>query len=584
MAAVSFHFHGYQPGDLVRWTEPDPLKPQRFEERRSPVSLRIGGEVIKGRNWTDAVLGAYGRMEATLEDAPGAASVDIEPQTLAWLLAKDPDAYVHVLAAWEKGAAGLAITPPFHPILPHLHGLEREALFEMMVDFYAPLLRRQHGRPIGLWLPECAYSAEAMRDYLAVARRAPGRHENLPDLLTHTHVLLDRRQLTGTPDPGAWHRIGVDRGVPAAARDPGLSGDFAFGTSGPEDFAIAAKARGVDSIVVASDLESLLANPAQAERFREIVGRLRREELAVSAPAPAAATRVVPVVDYSSWSDYEEHLHEGRTSDTRWTGLRRLDGQVVSREHRGQKVSQLWKHGFALAMEQVETAVRRAVRDAFPASDAEHGREVVRRLAVAYGRHLWRDHYLASGLSTGDVDFARAAERILGGEVDVEVAAYLARAYVTMLMGLRSDPQFWDAPDTRVTFQGVACLAQSLADAAEAWRRLGQPDRARQLMRVLQATLLEFPEAHGRAGLAALHGVDGWETTEEAWLRALQSEVPDRSGYDVFRRAALFAIADAAEAFGLRVRAEEVVADTGHIAGEAHGEWENVAWCEHRAD
>ena len=583
MPVASFHFHGYQPGDLVRWTEPDPLKPPRFEARRSPVSLRIGGESVRGANWTDAVLRAYGRVEAVLESVAGAASVDVEPQTLAWLLETDPDAYVHLLAAWEAGAAGLAITPPFHPILPHLHALEREALLEMMVDFFAPILRRQHGRAVGLWLPECAYSAEAMRDYVAVARRAPGRHQGLPDLLTHVHVLLDRRQLAGTPDPGAWHRVGVDRGIPAAARDPALSGDFAFGGSTAQDFATAAKARGVDSLLVASDLESLLANPAQAERFRAIVERLRSEGFAVSAPVPAAATRVAPVVDYSSWSDYDEHLHEGRTSDTRWTGLRRSDGRVVSRDHRGAKVSQLWKHGLALAMEQVETAVRRAVRDAFPAPDAERRREAMRRLAVAYGRHLWRDHYLANGFATGDVDFAKAAERIAGG-VDVEAAAYLARAYVTMLMGLRSDPQFWDAPDTRVTFQGVACLASSLADAAEAWRRLGQPDRARQLLRVLQAALLEFAEAHGRAGLAALHGVEGWETAEEAWLRALQSEVPDRSGYDVIRRAALFAAPDAVEGSGLRVHAEEVVADAGRIVGEAHGEWEQTGWCEHRAN
>jgi hypothetical protein len=98
---------------------------------------------------------------------------------------------------------------------------------------------------------------------------------------------------------------------------------------------------------------------------------------------------------------------------------------------------------------------------------------------------------------------------------------------------------------------------------------------------VLQAALLEFPEAHGRAGLVALHGVEGWETTEEAWLRTLQSEVPERSGYDVIRRATLFAIGDRVGELGVRVRAEEVVADTGHIAGEAHGDWGNPAWCEH---
>jgi len=188
LAVLSFHFHGYQPGDIVRWTEPDPLKPPRFEERHSPVALAIGGAKVRGGNWTDAVLHAYGRMESVLEDVAGAASVDVEPQTLAWLLDKDPEAYRRIVGAWERGLAGFAITPPFHPILPHHHRLERESLFAMMIDFYAPILRRIHDRPIGLWLPECAYSADAMGDYLAAARRAHEHHAGLPDLVTRTHL------------------------------------------------------------------------------------------------------------------------------------------------------------------------------------------------------------------------------------------------------------------------------------------------------------------------------------------------------------------------------------------------------------
>src|SRR6266511_4340085 len=109
LAALSFHFHGYQPGDIVRWLEPDPLKPQRFEERASPVALRIGGENLAGANWTDAVLRAYGRLESVLERVPRVASVDIEPQTLAWLLARDPSGYRRALAAWEKGTAGFVM-------------------------------------------------------------------------------------------------------------------------------------------------------------------------------------------------------------------------------------------------------------------------------------------------------------------------------------------------------------------------------------------------------------------------------------------------------------------------------------------
>src|SRR2546423_7870098 len=172
MSTLSFHFHGYQPGDIVRWREPDPLRPQTFEERRSPVGLRIGPERIEGRNWTDAVLRTYGRMGSVLQRSSGSASVDIEPQTLVWLLERDPSAYREIMSAYDQGIAGFVMTPPFHPILPHLHRQEREALFDMMIDFYSPLIQRVKGRPIGLWLPEAAYSHETMDSFRESAWRA----------------------------------------------------------------------------------------------------------------------------------------------------------------------------------------------------------------------------------------------------------------------------------------------------------------------------------------------------------------------------------------------------------------------------
>ena len=583
MAAVSFHFHGYQPGDVVRWLEPDPLKPPRFEERNSPVAHTIRDRTVKGRNWTDAVLHTYGHMEAVLEDVAGAASVDIEPQTLVWLLGKDPDAYRRVVAAWEKGVAGLVVTPPFHPILPHHHRLEREALFDMMIDFYAPLLRHAPARPVGLWLPEAAYTADVMRDYMAAARRAAGRYEGMPDLVNRVHLLVDERQVVHRDPKTAWYRAPVDGGVPVAARDHALSGDFAFGASTPVEFVAAAKLRRADSLLVASDLESLLANPAQAERFEAIVSGLRADGFTATAPNPWDVTRTAGLVEFSSWSDYDEHLREGHTSDTRWTGIRRSDGLVLSRMHRGEKVSQLWKHAFMLATEQVETIVRRTARDLLKDFDLDRRRAILRRLAVAYGRHVFRTHYRLNGLSDSDLDFARAAERLVAGKIDVAAAAYLARAYVTMLMGLRSDPRFWDNLDTRVTFQNVVCLAQALLDASEAWRLAGHPDGADRTLRHLVATLLEFSESYARTGLSSLHGIEGWATTEDAWLRGLQSEVPSRSGHDLVRRATLMAVGERLRAdVGVAYRLGDAVADTGHIVGEAHGLWDNPDWCEHR--
>ena len=149
-----------------------------------------------------------------------------------------------------------------------------------------------------------------------------------------------------------------------------------------------------------------------------------------------------------------------------------------------------------------------------------------------------------------------------------------------MLMGLRSDPRFWDNPDTRVTFQNVACLAQALVDMSAACTRSGEPDRGLRLLKLLRASLLEFQESYSRLSLSELRGGESWEATEDAWARSLASEVPARSEDDVVRRAALFAIPEGVSG-AARVRSE-AIADTGHIVGEGHGAWENAEWCEHR--
>jgi len=584
MRSLSFHFHGYQPGDIVRWRETDPLKPQAFEERHSPLVHRIGTERIEGRNWTDAVLRTYGQMESVLNRAAGAASVDIEPQTLAWLLDRDRSAYREIVSAYERGAAGFVMTPPFHPILPHLHRQEREALFDMMIDFYAPLIRGLGDRPIGVWLPETAYSRETMESFRESVRQSGLDHEDLADSLRGAYLVADVRQFASPPSAGqAWVHVESPESLLAIARDPSLSGEFAFGSTSGADFGASVESRGTGSVLVASDLESLLANPEQAERFEAIVYSLRERGLQVAVPVPPKDAPISELVDYSTWSDYDDVLSGGITSDTRWTGLRRSDGLVVSRWHREKQMSQLWKHAFTIATERVETAVRRRAMHLLRGAGVVRRTHALRRIAVAYGRHWFRAHYQDRGMAAKETDFATSVEEILGGKVDVEVAGFIARGYVLMLMGLRSDPRFWDNPDTRVTFQNVVLLTQALKDLAEASLRIGDPGHAAALRRLLQATFIEFSEWHARGAFAALQGAQGWETTEIAWYASLESEVPRQSPLDIMKRAAGFALSGGDWPGGQsEPSVEGIVADTGHVVGEAHGEWENPGWCEHR--
>src|SRR5947209_8192212 len=488
MSTLSFHFHGYQPGDIVRWREPDPLRPQTFEQRHSPVVLRIGPDRIEGRNWTDAVLRTYGRMGSVLHRASGSASVDIEPQTLVWLLERDPSAYRALIAAYDSGTAGFVMTPPFHPILPHLHRQEREALFDLMFDFYSPLIQRAEGRPIGLWLPEAAYSHETMDSFRESARQASVELDAIGDSIQSAYLVADARQFAHRPKSGeAWARVNSTERLLAIARDHPLSGDFAFGATTGSEFVASVRSRGNGSLFVANDLESLLANPMQAGRFESIVHSLRGGGVQVVPPVPPRDAPTLTVVDHSSWSDP------------------------------------------------------------------------------------------VAGVPAG------IPEDLVGGKMDVEVAGFLARGYLLMLMGTRSDPRFWDNPDTRVTFQNVVLLVQALRDLAEASVRAKDLGHAAGLGRLLRATFLEFLDWHARGEFAALQTVPAWETTEAAWYSSLESEVPVRSPADVIKRATMFALAPGGEWPGGDpvLSVEETVADTGHIVGEAHGEWKNPRWCEH---
>src|SRR5256714_194524 len=430
MSTLSFHFHGYQPGDIVRWREPDPLRPQTFEERRSPVGLRIGSERIEGRNWTDAVLRTYGRMGSVLQRSSGSASVDIEPQTLAWLLERDSSAYREIMSAYDQSTAGFVMTPPFHPILPHLHRQEREALFDMMIDFYSPLIQRSKGRPIGLWLPEAAYSRETMDSFRESARRAGVEREAIADSIQAAYLIADARQFARPPQPGqAWARVESTERLLAIGRDHPLSGEFAFGATTAPEFAASVSSRGSGSLLVANDLESLLANPMQAERFEAIVHTLREGAVQVIPPVPPGDAPPLALVDYSSWSDYDDMLSGGITSDTRWTGLRRSDGLVVSRIHRNRPLSQLWKYAFTLATERVETAVRRRALYLLRSAGVPPRAPALRRLSVSSGRYWVPAQPKVQGVFTNENDFCPSAGGIRGGQPDARVASLLALRY-----------------------------------------------------------------------------------------------------------------------------------------------------------
>src|SRR5437879_7334092 len=160
------------------------------------------------------------------------------------------------------------MTPPFHPILPHLHRQEREALFDMMIDFDTPRMQHANDLSIGLWLPEAAYSRETIDSFRESVREASLEQESLAESLRGTYLIVDARQFIRPPEPGrAWVHVESTNGLLAIARDHSLSGEFAFGSTTASEFGGSVQSRGTGSLLVRSALVSLIANPNPVERF-----------------------------------------------------------------------------------------------------------------------------------------------------------------------------------------------------------------------------------------------------------------------------------------------------------------------------
>ncbi|MEM2976431.1 MAG: hypothetical protein QXW06_02080 [Thermoplasmata archaeon] len=641
---LCFHFHGYQPGDIILRRPGSPMETPVFLERRSPVGLKAGDRLIKGENWTGAMLGFYREIWRLFEEmgreggSPGVApfcSVDIEPATLQLLVQRHPGSFRALRRLIEERVIDLICTAPFHVLLPHVAPEEQRILADLAFSLHELLIAPEPESPIGFWFPEGLYSREAGRSVgeafgRRFASRAPrsggGDASGVGELSAgkHLFILLDRHQFLGLQLPQAalsanFVLLNGER-VIVFGRDRALSDRWAFreGTI-PELVGLiisthtddVKEKKGIEyALTMASDLESLASSADQGERLRTLRRRLREVGVELLSTPVFLHRKLtgeyrrwegemederfrVEIREFSSWSDYMDQGVD-YSSDTRWTGLRRWDGLVISRVHRGTRISQIWKQGFMKVQERVERVVRRTVLDGLGrcmAPGTRWGPEQSWEFLRAYAGVVFAPLCLACSPPGADIepDFRRIADTHLQNCRRDEEAALLARAYYEMLMSLRSCPRFWDNMDTRVTFQGSVLMAHALLDLAEACERLGLREGAQEALRIFLTNLVDFHEVYRYYNLGSLFGLVGWEVSEDAWHMAVQSEVPERSGYDVVKRAALFVAiregTDAASRALAEVRFDEgqVVADTAHIEGEGHGQWENANFCENRA-
>jgi len=641
---LCFHFHAYQPGDAILRLRGDPKNPPELAERRSPVSLKLGDTEIRGDNWTDAMLRYYGaiwrlfretggaRGKGTDESSPSLApcpvprapfcSVDVEPWTLQSLAQRHPSSFWAFRELVLDRIVDPVATVPFHVLLPHAEPEEQSFLSRLAFRLHDALAGAfGNGRPVGFWFPEALYSERAARSVAQAFQECERARDRANGAGRRPlFFVLDGGQFIGVDYPQkalSANFVMVDsERVSVFGRDRTLSDRWAFrqGTI-PEMVADIAGGRAdpvkegkaiAYALTLASDLESLAGSAEQAARFSELRGALEAAGIGMEAHSAFLHRKLsgeyqswdgelrskdflVRVRENSSWSDYMD-LGIDYPSDTRWTGLRRWDGLVVSRTLWGRRISQVWKQGFGKMHSRVVRTVRLGAHECIgrclPGGEAA-GAEPAGEFLLEYSNLVFSRLLLASG-SGLRLDFHRLLDGSLPDCRDEEAAALAGRAYLEALMASRSCPRFWENIDTRVTFQSAVFLAHALLDIAECCGRLGLRERAAEAERLFQSNLVDFHEAYRYFRLDGLFGAFGWEVSEEAWHMAIQSEVPDRSTYDVVKRAALFVASREGTGAASRIMSSvrfdpaQAVADCGHIEGESHGRWETPGFCENR--
>ncbi|MGB9636458.1 MAG: hypothetical protein ACPL1Y_04330 [Thermoplasmata archaeon] len=297
----SYHLHGYQPGDVIQIEENSPFEPVKFTERHSPLNLDVAGTTVYGRNWTDAVLNGYRLFPNALRNGKEKmVSIDIEPFTLQMYANKfGISSLLDLLSIFDKSVEFVA-TPPFHPPLSLMHRIEQEVVARIMWDIAFAIsdkfiLEREDMRIYGVWLPEALYTSETAN---IVANAFATRFFSDPHLRVKKpklYFILDKRQFL---EPKYEHYLYslnyvevADTKIFVFGRIPELSDIFAFNKADIpcKEFVTemlskttmkrdeVKETEGIPYLVtLASDLESLVSNGKQVEKFRCLFSELNK--------------------------------------------------------------------------------------------------------------------------------------------------------------------------------------------------------------------------------------------------------------------------------------------------------------------
>lgn len=237
-----YHTHANQAGSrvdidrvlpaILDEADPEELleklsEPPKFKERIAPVSMILGTDVIRGRNWTEMMMKAYRvyfRMfnnmgfflrQTMMEKFDERGMVpytgfSIDPDTLHYMIEMDyeqgENTYGLLLELLRTGIISPVATSPFHSLLPLMDNEfdQRLALrvgllmhWDEILKHHSYLATLQPNPPfiVPFWLPECAFSRRTLEilheEFLRIVR-----DEMVAD--PHLLILLDTAQVQPT--------------------------------------------------------------------------------------------------------------------------------------------------------------------------------------------------------------------------------------------------------------------------------------------------------------------------------------------------------------------------------------------------
>jgi len=534
------HEHGYQPRRLI-----DGFTGEERVHKKGLVK-RVRNRRVKAKNWFDVVL-IPGSVYDEIVKSSEKRSLNIEPLTLVALKRLNRKAYDQLMDYVLSRKTFIAASSYCHPILPmRLENSE----FDARINFYWSLLfyyetfwRRIYEKEkrvplVGFWLPECAYSKAVLAVFLEVLEKLAESWGWADEL--KAYLLLDEIQGKKIDPSRVYVLKAGNRQCFAFLRYNHLSNTIAFEPKLKKimtTFWKESKRCKQDLIGVANDAEHYGGNydpdkPADEEKMRMLLekrGWIKRPKKRKSrlqiAPAALylenfkASAPETELVDYTSWSDFEEGsrfqpgVHPkgyfeylvGRSVGglCRWKGLQRnsdgtwsnttyflivpwknpSDGKTYVKI-----VSSMWKVAFNKIRDETAEFVRlkafKIIRRYLKKKGALE--TVLSRYWVCALQQETVENFIEQMTQEGLFKSANS-------KIDREALKMALQAYQWACQdAYLSCPTFWHMLDNQLTWTSLSHAAAALAKIASAFHVLKQKDEFGETAEKYKTLFLDF--------------------------------------------------------------------------------------------